>query len=765
MLLDDETATLLVTEAAEHLCVADVPGEIADALGLGALTALVKDNGRIRGIVTGDTFRRGVARTMAQQCAKKFEEACMPFQYALSTRAGTDCVARVVRSMMELDPTKTLVSIDGIGAFDHIKRKSMLEALHNNADLAPLLPFVRMFYGKDSTYVWYDDEGVPHEILQGEGGEQGDPLMPALYALGQHEALSQVHATLRQGELLFAYLDDIYVLCDPSRVAEIFLQVKLSLFRSAGIQVNLGKTKIWNSAGIKPEDLDTVGAEAWTGEGPEEDRGLVVLGVPVGHRAFVQKWLADKGQSHAQFLSRIPVVQDAQSAWLLLLMCAGPRAHHILRNLPPSEVTQFCEDHDNRLRECLSHILSVEVPDGVASEVVQLPFREGGLGLRSAARLAPAAYWASWADCLSQVYARAPHVCAQLLEELEGPPSRAQCVREAQDAATLLASEGMEVPVWSRFPVADFRAPQPVDPEVGEWTHGWQFHASVARDTLFATSVHLPPLSTDHRALRASQRGPCASRHFSCLPTCPETTFSAEEFRTLLLVRLHLPLHLDARFCKCGELLDVYGHHRSACSRVGLLKPRGTPAEVCMARICREAGARVKENQLLRDLNIVAQADDQRRIEVIANGLPFWGGKQVAIDTTVVSALTGRGVARGRRQGQAIHEAEQDKRRRYPELLTGTRCHFLVMAFEVAGRWSPSAVTFLRNLAWYKSLSVPRVLRRSTQLLFFQRWTALLACSIQRAYAASLLGKPLGTCACVNGPAVHVGDLDRLPCA
>ena len=140
---------------------------------------------------------------------------------------------------------------------------------------------------------------------------------------------------------------------------------------------------------------------------------------------------------------------------------------------------------------------------------------------------------------------------------------------EKPRTATLLASEGMEVPVWSRFPVADFRAPQPVDPEVGEWTHGWQFHASVVRNSLFATSVHLPPLSTDHRALRASQRGPCASRHFSCLPTSPETTFSAEEFRTLLLVRLHLPLHLDARFCKCGELLDVYGHHRSACSRVG----------------------------------------------------------------------------------------------------------------------------------------------------------------------------------------------------
>ena len=49
--------------------------------------------------------------------------------------------------------------------------------------------------------------------------------MPALYALGQHAALSQVNATLREGEMLFAYLDEIYVLCDPDRVAEIFVQV------------------------------------------------------------------------------------------------------------------------------------------------------------------------------------------------------------------------------------------------------------------------------------------------------------------------------------------------------------------------------------------------------------------------------------------------------------------------------------------------------------------------------------------------------------
>ena len=53
-------------------------------------------------------------------------------------------------------------------------------------------------------------------IPQGEGGEQGDPLMPLLFSLGQHSALDA-----EEGERLFAFLDDLYVLCDPGRVAEV----------------------------------------------------------------------------------------------------------------------------------------------------------------------------------------------------------------------------------------------------------------------------------------------------------------------------------------------------------------------------------------------------------------------------------------------------------------------------------------------------------------------------------------------------------------
>ena len=58
-----------------------------------------------------------------------------------------------------------------------------------------------------------------------------------------------------------------------------------------------------------------------------------------------------------------------------------------------------------------------------------------------------------------------------------------------------------------------------------------------------------------------------------------------------------------------------------------------------------------KGNEFVRDMNVVTTPDDTRRIEVIANGLPFYNGKQIAIDTTIVSALTGAGVRRGLGRG------------------------------------------------------------------------------------------------------------------
>ncbi|CAE7883168.1 unnamed protein product, partial [Symbiodinium sp. KB8] len=207
ILLDDEADCTLSHRAAGRLARADVPvTPVVAAIRAGRIVALRKPSGRARALVVGDVMRRLVGRTLAQGYASELQTACMPSQHGLSTRAGTEALVRLLCVATGSDPRATMLSIDAIGAFDHVSRHAMLAGLRQRPGLQPLLPYVRQFYASDSTYVWQDPDSQSHEVRQSEGGEQGDPFMPALYAITQHPALTAVHTQLRAGEAVFAYM-------------------------------------------------------------------------------------------------------------------------------------------------------------------------------------------------------------------------------------------------------------------------------------------------------------------------------------------------------------------------------------------------------------------------------------------------------------------------------------------------------------------------------------------------------------------------------
>ena len=153
--MDEETTAELLGHAADRLAAAKVPSDVADALRQGRMVALTKPTGGVRALVMGDVFRRLVARTLARQFGAAFRTACAPFQYALSTRAGSEAVVRAVQTAIQADPRMTVLSIDGVGAYDHMSRASMLEALRAPAPLTGLLPFASLFYGQASRYTYY----------------------------------------------------------------------------------------------------------------------------------------------------------------------------------------------------------------------------------------------------------------------------------------------------------------------------------------------------------------------------------------------------------------------------------------------------------------------------------------------------------------------------------------------------------------------------------------------------------------------------------
>ena len=132
------------------------------------------------------------------------------------------------------------------------------------------------------------------------------------------------------------------------------------------------------------------------------------------------------------------------------------------------------------------------------------------------------------------------------------------------------------------------------------------------------------------KALTHSQGGSGAGLALSTCPTCRVTRLELHLFRVLLLRHLRLPFSLTFRNCRCGLPLDACGHHRAACARAGVLGRRVYALESAAARICREAGGRVTTNVMVRVLDLaVPNAADARRLEVVVDGLPLFGGAQL----------------------------------------------------------------------------------------------------------------------------------------
>ena len=148
-----------------------------------------------------------------------------------------------------------------------------------------------------------------------------------------------------------------------------------------------------------------------------------------------------------------------------------------------------------------------------------------------------------------------------------------------------------------------------------------------------------------------------------------------------------------------------------------------------------------------------------RRLDFLVDGLPLYGGAQLAIDTTLVSPIRGDGTARpgtANIDGIILAQARRRKERTYPELVgRRSRARLVVLAGEVGGRWSEETQTFLRILARAKARSEPPTLRKRAEQAWRMRWAATLACSAARAFAASILDLRVGGGADGDVPRSH----------
>ena len=218
-------------------------------------------------------------------------------------------------------------------------------------------------------------------MTQAEGGEQGDPLMPLMFSIGIQGALEDVADDMRPDEQICAFLDDVYIVCQPERVRILHDRLAESLIRVAGMHFHEGKTRVWNASGIVPDNVAELGPDVW------QPRGITVLGTPIGSVDHTTEKVERRLAEERLLWESIPAVPDLQCAWQILFQSANPRGNHSIRTLPPARAEGCAHAHDEGIwstaRRILADLPGSEAERDHARLLASFPMRMGGLGLRS----------------------------------------------------------------------------------------------------------------------------------------------------------------------------------------------------------------------------------------------------------------------------------------------------------------------------------------------------------------------------------------------
>ena len=231
----------------------------------------------------------------------------------------------------------------------------MLGLLIRMPNATPLTPFVKLSYASPSGYSWFDDAGTRRRVMQAEGGEQGDPLMLLLFSIGIQGALEEVAEALTPREQRYAFLDDVYIVCQPERVRVLFDMLAGALTRVAGIRLHDRKTRVWDCSGARLESIADLGRDV------QQPRGITVWRTLLGSAEYITEKVERRLADERLLWETIPAVPDLQYPLQILLQSANPRASHTIRTLPPIMSEHHARGHDERIWATAKNLLS-EVP-------------------------------------------------------------------------------------------------------------------------------------------------------------------------------------------------------------------------------------------------------------------------------------------------------------------------------------------------------------------------------------------------------------------
>ena len=638
------------------------------------LLAFTKKDGGVRPIAVGVTLRRLAAKVACRVATTDCLTHLKPRQLGVGVKGGAEALVHGARQYLDnLPDDHVFVKLDFTNAFNSVRRDAMREAVLRHAP--SLLGYVDSAYGGVTTLHFGE-----HEIDSAEGIQQGDPLGPLLFCLVIHPLLINI-----QAEFVSGYLDDIGIGGQVEVVAEDVRQLEQEA-KALGLVLNHKKCEVIGA----PEAI-----AAWNTTGPAFAMPPLsestLLGAPIQSGTGVNSALASKTEDLRTMSARLSFLPSHAALYLLRNAFALPKLLYLLRTAPCSDSNELAQ-YDDVLRAALASLLNVELSTA-AWDQASLPLRWGGIGVRSALRLAPSAFLASAAGA------------AELLSLIL--PGRVLAV---PDAAVVRVGATWKALCGGPEPVGGCRGKQ------REWDEGCCKRV--------AEGLRVGADERTTARLLAS----CAPDSGAWLSAVPIASLGLNldnnALRIAVGLRLGAPLVI-AHQCVCGAPVDKLGQHGLACKRSAGRHLRHNLLNEGIVRALQSAGV-----QAMREPPGLDRGGGKRPDG--ATMVPWARGRCLLWDATCPDTLAPSHVqSSATMAGSAAAAAEQKKATKYAPLAIAHE--FVPVAIETMGTWGARGAAFISEVG-----------RRIAEATGDPRSAAFLkqrlALAVQRGNAAAVLG-------------------------
>ena len=296
-----------------------------------------------------------------------------------------------------------------------------------------------------------------------------------------------------------------------------------------GFQLNLSKSEL-----IGSDQLTSSILQASPDLRVVNTAEATLLGSPIGHLSSLDRAITDKLDALRTMRSRLCLLRKLDALLLLRHSLAIPKILYTLRT-SPSFTSSRLALFDCELRSTLSEVLNIRFDNDMVWTQASLPVKAGGIGVRSAAQLAPSAFLSSLAGT------------AHLVELIL--PENLKC-----DSAPEVQQALME---WSKFSDVP-PPPSPADQRQRAWD-GLQV------EFIHRKLVEAAPTPRDRARLLAAATKESGAWLNAPPSTCLGLRLKDEVVRISVGLRLGAPLSFPHQCRLCGTGVDAFATHGLSC--------------------------------------------------------------------------------------------------------------------------------------------------------------------------------------------------------